>query len=118
MNIFIEIFINLLGNDAIQGKAILCANKNYLIIHNELGGLYMMFYSTNIILSSLVMQIVFYHMPVKFNLVTFSKFGIEKLDVDDISVTKSNIKIENDLDEMIKIDEESRAFDWKMKTNK
>lgn len=101
INIFVEILLNLLGNDAIKEGALVCASKNFLIIHNEIGGFYMMFYSANVLLSSLVMQIVFYHMPVRFNLVTFSKFGQQKVNVEDIKVSKSYINIEDGLDEMI-----------------
>jgi hypothetical protein len=75
INIFIEVFENFLGNDSIEAGALLCANQNYLIVHNEIGGIFMWFYSANIMISSLVMQIVFYHLPVKYNLVAFSKFG-------------------------------------------
>lgn len=75
----------------------------------------MIFYSANILLSSLVMQIVFYHLPTKFNLIAFSRFGVEKVTADGIRVTKSLVKIEEDLDEMIKCDEEAREFDMKKK---
>lgn len=111
INIFIEVFENLLGNDSIEAGSILCAKHNFLIVHNELGGFFMWFYSANIMISSLVMQIVFYHMPVKYHIVTFSKFGQSKVKVENINVTKSVLKIERDLDVMIEADEEARIFD-------
>lgn len=103
----------MLGNDAIKAGALLCANQNFLIIHNEIGGLFMLFYSANILVSSFVMQIVFYHLPVRFNLVAFSKIGQTKVIVENICVTKSLLKIEDDLNEMIKVDEEALEFNWK-----
>ena len=111
VNIFVQIFLYLLGNDAIKAKALLCARENFLIVHSEIGGLYMIFYSANILVSSLIMQIVFYHLPVKFNLVAFSKFGQTKVDVEKINTSKSLVGIEDDLDQMIQVDEEAREFD-------
>lgn len=59
------------------------------------------------------MQIVFYHLPVRYGLVVFGKIGQQKLQVDNIKVSKSLVSIEEDLDEMIKADEEAKEFDMK-----
>ena len=85
--------------------------NNFVIAHDELGGLYMLFYSSTILFYSAVMSIVFYHLPVRFNLVAYSKLGQKKVDFEKLRATKSMKNIEDGLDEMIAVDEEAKMFD-------
>lgn len=60
INIIADLILYFLGNDAITDGDILCARDRYLIVHNEMGAMFMLFYSVYILVYSSVMWYVFY----------------------------------------------------------
>ena len=64
INIIADLALYFLGNDAIIDGDILCARDNFLIVHKEMGGVFMLFYSIYILVYSTVMWYVFYYLPV------------------------------------------------------
>lgn len=68
-----------LGEDVIQSKDIICMNDTYLIVSNEIGGVYMICESLSIMFYSLFMLQIFYRLPVKYKIVAFSKRGVKKI---------------------------------------
>lgn len=75
VSVWLQTLLYLLGYDAIENGEILCASKQFLIIHSEMGGLYMLFYTICLFGYSIIMWYVFYRLPFKNNMVAFTKMG-------------------------------------------
>ena len=109
---FTNILLYYLGEEAIANKHLTCANKNYLLVNNELGSLYLWFSSLCIIFYSFIILHIFYRLPKKFNLVSYQRLGQKKIntEVKNINITQSMVKQDENLSKFLTIHEEEDKF--------
>ena len=62
-NIFLDSCLYEFGISAIQNKSIVCAQNKFLVIGDNWGGLYMLFYTLTILVYGLMMYYIFYRLP-------------------------------------------------------
>lgn len=120
INIIAEIVLLLLGKDALADGDLLCASHNFFIVHNEAGAVYFLFFSSYIFAYACVMWYVFYYLPKKFHLISFAKFGQRKISLtsegeEEHFVDPKKSCVGTMLDQMIKVDEEEKEFDEKIR---
>ena len=86
------------GEAALKNQALMCISDYYLVVHDNMGGLYMLFHTLTILVYSMAMWHIFYRVPRKHNLIAFQKFGTTKINPINIRATNSMRKIDEKLD--------------------
>ena len=71
----------------------------------------MMFYTIACFGYSIIMIYVFYRLPMRYKMVAFNRIGVKKMDVNNFVATKSMIKLDDNLDELIEYEHSSKQFD-------
>ena len=104
-----------LGKEAIETHHLLCVQNEFLIVHDELGSLFIFFQSIMVLFYSFFMFYVFYMIPLKFKLVSFSKFGQRKINPlsSQIVVNQSMLNQDSIFKEFAKIEDENKEFESK-----
>ena len=69
----------LLGKTVITDDLIKCVNDSYLMVQTELGAVYLLFYSSMILIYSIAMWYIFYKIPYNNGLVAYQRVGQEKI---------------------------------------
>lgn len=103
-NVITDSMLYFLGEAAIKNQALMCVSSFYLIVHDNMGGLYMLFHTLTILIYSMAMWHIFYRVPKKYNLIAYQKFGMQKIDAVGIKVTNSMRRIDGHLDQFMVYD--------------
>jgi len=80
-----------LSEEVIKRGDLQCIADSYLIVSNEMGGLFQLYYSASILFYSFSMWYIFYNLPFKYKLVAFRKRGMENMAVGSFKQSKSLI---------------------------
>lgn len=105
INVVTDLMLFFLGEEALLDDDITCANKNYIIVLNGKGALYMFFHTLTIMVYSFIMYHIFFRLPLKHNLISFKKRGATEIMTGErLQVTGSMANQDAQLDDLIQID--------------
>jgi hypothetical protein len=110
VNVVVDVMLFLLGDFLLGNGDLKCANSSFILVKNEVGGLFMLFHAATVIAYSLVMLIIFFQLPRKHYMVSYMRRGLTKVTVDR-KVTESMAHQEEVLSNFIELDKQREEFE-------
>lgn len=110
-NLAANIALFVLGKTVITDDLIKCVKDSYLMVQTELGAVYLLFYSSMILLYSIAMWYIFYKIPFNHGLVAFERIGMQKITHVYIQANTEERKIDEQVEDYILAEQEKEKFE-------